>query len=207
MILEKDDPYGLPFHIIKHLPYHSMIEWYMNRNHQNPLYNIDYLHLADRKTLDHIMQDILSHDKSLYKLSPSLNMVRILSMYQPQHMTFPVYIYSQYEDPFIAEDMKESLPSIPFTFVHGEIDQAVKRLPDNFTYIFSNLESIKSAYSVLEQKFCHILIASDYSYNYSDFNNTFKYPIESFQRDNIRVGIINAVDRDQLVSSMMHLIK
>lgn len=191
-----DTSYGLPIDIIKHFSLLSILEWYKNRRYKNPLKQLDFYDQLDDKALDELLQQMLREDTSIYKLSPPLNTCRLFDVYRQQHMAFPVYIYSETEEPYIETDCEKILQGIDFKYVYGDLESAIKRCDQNFTYIFSDIELVKNASEILRGTCSHILLARDYRYNYYDNCKTFKYDLQNLAKSNpyIRIGTTIAMD-------------
>lgn len=199
MILTKQS-FGLPIDIISRLSILSMIEWYVRRRYKNPLRCLDYAGQLDSKELDTLLQSILETDTSIYKLSPTLNIQQMFSVYRRQHMSFPVYVYSEIDEPYIKEDCKTVFQGINFRYLHGDLEECIKKCDQNFTYIFSDIELVKLASKILIGTCSHILLASDYRYNYIDNYRTSKYDLLTMASDHpfIRIGLSNAIDMNKL---------
>lgn len=199
--------YGLPIDMIGSLSPLSMVEWYVNRRYKNPLQNLDFLHKADPIELDSLLQTILQSDHSIYKLSPALNICKMLGVYKQQHMTFPIYVYSEKEEPYILEDCKELFPGIKIQYFHGDLETAIKKCDQNFTYIFSDLELVKKASSCLTGTCSHILLAREYRYNYLGDCVTFKCDLQNLAKSHpfVRIGTTRAMDWNQVALSFTNI--
>lgn len=194
------ESFGLPLNIINKMSILSMIEWYIKRRYKNPLQCLDYANKIDPKELDSLLQTILE-DKSIYRISPSLNIRQLFSVYHHQHMSFPVYVYSEKEEPYIKEDCKSVFSGIPCTYLHGDLESCIKKCDQNFTYIFSDIELVKNAAEILTGTCSHILMASEYRYNYSDNCHTTKYDLNeiAYKHPFIRMGLTKAITLNRLV--------
>ena len=202
-----NETFGLPIDTIKDFSFLSIIEWYTNRRFLNPLRCLDYNHQIDQKILDDLLQTILLNDSSIYKYSPTLNIRRMLSVYRQQHMTFPIYIYSENEEPGIQEDCKSIFNGISFKYLHGDLKEAISSCDQNFTYIFSNVELVKNAADILLGTCSHILLSQEYHYNYKDNGNTLKYDLTDIASNHpfVRIGLTNVIDIRDLATSFANL--
>ena len=198
---------GLPIDILKGFSPISIIEWYINRRFKNPLQCLDFNHSIDPNELDKLMYNILINDDSIYKYSPALNIKRMLSVYRQQHMSFPIYIYSENEEPYIPCDCKEIFQGINVKYLYGDLKSAIKSCDQNFTYIFSDIELVKNVADILIGTYSHILLAGEYRYNYIDDGKAFKYNLKDIALTHpfIRTGITTAIDVHQLVKSFANL--
>lgn len=192
--------YGLPVDIVKNMSILSLTEWYVNRRWKNPLRCLDYAKKIDPQELDKLFQNILN-DESIYLYSPSLNIEKMLSVYNRQHMSFPIYIYSEEEEPYIKKDCENVFPGIEIKYVFGNLEDCIKKCDQNFTYIFSDIELVKKAATILIGTCSHVLLAEDYRYNYLDYRNTFRYNLKDLavQHPYIRMGTTIAMDMNKVV--------
>lgn len=207
MLLTKTS-FGIPLDIIDKMSIFSLEEWYVKRRYINPLRCLDYQNILDPNELDELLQKILSEDDSLYKLSPGLNIQLMMEVYKRQHMSFPIYVYSQKEEPHIAEDCKQVFSGINVTYLYGEVSDAIKKCDQNFTYILSDVELLKQCATILDGVYAHILLAVEYRYNYIDNCKTFKYNLTNIGRahPSIRIGTTVAGNRHNLISNFKNLI-
>lgn len=202
-----DQSFGLPINILKGFSCISIIEWYVYRRFKNPLKCLDFNHIIDQKELDDLMYNILINDDSIYDYSPALNIKKMMIAYRQQHMSFPIYIYSETEEPYIEKDCKEIFQGINVKYLHGDLKSAIEKCDQNFTYIFSDIELVKNAADILIGTCSHILLAGEYYYNYIDDGKTLKYDLKDLMSTHpfIRTGLTSAIDMHQLVKSFTNL--
>lgn len=206
MILTRET-FGLPINILGNMSIFSLVEWYQNRRYINPLKCLDYNHYLDDDQLNAMLRGFLLHDNSLYDLAPPLNIMKMMEVYYSHHMSFPIYVYSKTEEPYIAEDCRKLFKGIHVEYVFGDLTEAIKKCDQNFTYIFSDIELVNEAAKILMGTCSHILLARDYRYNYKDGHKTFKYSLDELcnQYPFIRIGTTLATDIVQLAASFRHL--
>jgi hypothetical protein len=206
MIATKET-FGMPIEIIKDMSIHSLVEWYLNRRYKNPLQSLDYMHKLNSVDMDRLLYQILKNDPSIYKLSPGLNIQKMLSVYKKQHMTFPVYVYSEYEEPYIKEDIKSIFRGIKCRYLFGDLKECILKTDQNFTYIFSDIELTKQACEILHGRYAHVLQAGDYGYNYIDNGKTFKYDLKQLSMNHpfIRTSITVVSDPTELMCSFIKM--
>lgn len=198
-----DINFGLPINILKQLSVHGLIEWYIKRRYRNPLKCLDYNNIVDDKDLDDALQNLLQTDESIYRMSPGLNIQLMLKGYNKHKMIFPVFIYSEREEPYILQDCKKILPGVAIKYVHGDLKSAIEKCDENFTYIFSDVELLKSASEILIGTCSHLLIAEEYRYNYKDNCKTFKYNLSQIEDTHkyLRIETTYAMNLNNLVES------
>ena len=200
------ESFGLPIQIIRDMRNIALIEWYIKRPEVNPLKQLDFSHKIDPAVLDDLMRNILLSDKSIYLSAPVMNVGRMFSVYHRQHMNFPVFVYSEQEEPFIKEDCKNVLQGIPVTYLFGSLKDAISKCSQNFTYIFSDIELAAHAIEILHGTMSHVLVANDYRYNHKfvGTERKMKHNLLELAKAHpvIRTGTMMAVDQTQLAFSV-----
>lgn len=202
--------YGVPTDIVSDLSLGSMIEWYKSRRYINPLKQLDIEHKTDDKVLNDILSDVLSKDESIYSLSPLLNIGRMFSVYTSQHLSFPIYVYSEQYERGIENDCKSIFNGIKYEYVHGDLKECILNNCDqNFTYIFSDIELTKSSADILTGSYSHILQSTDYRYNYKDSYKNMKYDLEGmmFKHPFIRIGTTSSFDMEIVGDAFQNIVE
>lgn len=201
--------FGLPFEIIEPMSIPSLVEWYHNRKRFNPLYSLDINHQASDTTLDTILSKVLSSDPSIYKLAPLLNIKLMMNACLLQKLSFPIYIYSSTYNEFIHQDSKTIFPGMPVRYLYGDIAEALSQCDQNFTYIFSNIETLVNVASLLKGTCSHLLLTRDYRYNYTDSFKTFKTNLLELQKTHqfLRIGTTLASDKPKLILNIIKSIE
>lgn len=201
------ESFGLPIDLISDMTTPSIIEWYVKRRYKNPFRCLDYNHLIDPEQLDEFLRVYMEQDPSVYKLAPGLNVQRMFAVYLSQHMTFPVFVYSEHEEPFIKDDCKTVFPGVPVKYIFGDLKECIKKCDQNFTYIFSDIELLNDAAEILTGTCSHVLLAREYRYNYTDNCKTMKYDLNSIAKSHpfIRMGTTLAMDQAHVAMDLMKL--
>lgn len=197
-----DESYGLPIEIIQSMSVLSTIEWYKNRRYKNPLKQLDWAHEIPDTELDTLLSNILHSDPSIYKLTPMLNMDRMFDVYKQQHMNFPVVIYTPSFEPAVKEDIKTSLSGINTLYVHGDLRTAISKCDQNYTFIFSSIDTMQEACDILMGTYSYVLLATDYRYNYTDNRKTMKYDLNHMMSSHpfLRIATTSVWDQVSLES-------
>ena len=164
MSLVLGDNHGLPTDIIRNMTLSQLFEWYKQRRCINPFFSLDYMNKVIPDDLDRLLNDLLK-DESLYRVTPLLNITTFINIYRKQYMTFPFYVYTEEENPYVRKDIDVIFGSIPHHYVFGDLKEATNKCRNNFTYIFSDVELLNNTAEVLDGTYSHILLAEDYRYN------------------------------------------
>lgn len=174
--------FGLPIQILDGFSIRSLLEWYINRRYINPLQQLDYNHNTDPLQLNQLLYNFMNNDPSIYSMASSLSIMKLFEVYRIQRMTFPVFIYSEEEEIGIEKDINILFNGIDHKYVYGDLKEAIKQTNENFTYIFSNIETAKMASEILIGTCSNILISRDYRYNYKSNLIHFKYDLNEMAR-------------------------
>jgi hypothetical protein len=205
-ILFDNKSYGLPIDIIRNMSIVSLLEWYVTRRYFNPLRSLDYKHIIPPEELDELLLKILNSDNTIYTLSPLLNIRLMLNIYKKHSMNFPVYIYTKEEEPFLTND--NFTEGIPVTYVHGDLQEAINKCDQNYTYIFSDINILKEASEMLSDNFSHLLLAREYRYNYIS-KGVFKHDLVAITKkhNHIRVGLTYSMSPKDVLRSLLYTLK
>jgi hypothetical protein len=156
----------------------SLSEWYLHRKHINPFIDLDVNDLVPKETLDSLLKQMLHEDPSLFELSPRMKFHEMMKMCTPLRLHFQLYVYSEEYFEGIDKDVKDTFSFLSPVYLHGDLDKALRKVDQNFTYIFSDIEMARNAAELLSGKMSHILISNDHRYNYTDNFETLKHQPE-----------------------------
>lgn len=199
--------FGLPIEILQDFSIGALLEWYKFRQFRNPIQQLDWKHTIDQETADKIM-DVILQDETIYQLAPPLNIDRFLDVYRAQFMNFPWFVYSEKEEPAIKVACDQIFQSIQYKYVYGDLRQCIAKCDQNFTYIFSDIDKVKNAAELLHGTYSHLLLVSDYRYNYTDNFTTLKYNLQDLMGKHpfIRLGTTTAMDIDLMENAFDNII-
>jgi len=197
----------LPTHSLRHLSTISLLEWYLQRRYFNPLQSLDFQRKYRENELSDLLLYILQKDSSLYRLSPPLLIQRLLAPYTKQYMTFPLYIYTREEEPYVKTDCELTFPGLPIHYLYGDLKSALLQCQQNFTYMIADIELYKELVYHLDGTCSHLLLASDYRYNYLPKSKSFKYNLNRLMSDHpfVRLETNTVTDPQELVLALQRL--
>lgn len=198
---------GLPLNIIRNMPLSCILEWYLNRRYRNPLKQLDWKNEIPEEQLNELMSRILT-DTTVYTESPTLYMIRMfIDVYRRQSMIFPIYVYSEQPEAGIDIDCQNLFRGIRFKYFHGELTEALRKTSENCTYIFSDVSKVKIAAETLIGSCSHVLLASDYRYNYIGNRKEFKIDLMDVMRTHpfVRIGTTNVFDVTRMSDSFKNV--
>ena len=206
-LLMSENPVNLPLDIIAHMSSESLAEWYRKRRYINPLRSIDFNRLYDPEMLDEFLYDYLNSDSSIYQLAPALNIGEMLNVYVKQKMSIPIYVYTEREEQNIPFDLSKTFPGIKMNYVYGDFDEVIEPCMENFTYILSDAMLVERLFKHAEDLCAHVLLCSEYRYNYTDNCHTPKIDIEGMATTSplIHLGLTHSVELIKLARSIANM--
>lgn len=147
----------------------SLGEWYSHRKYQNPLFEICKIKATSTQLEEFMNQEILI-SPDLIKLSPQLNFADILQKLDigKQNLVKKLVVWYPYDNDVIKSDLYEMLGDVAH-FVTGPLESVLKDIPDDSTYVFSNILRVGSLLDMGKLQYSSILIPKDYAYNFTQY--------------------------------------
>lgn len=155
----------------------EMCEFYLNRRYINPLYNFP---LNSRispedgmRFADDVVRQSFDISNSVYSDDMILNFAVSLSfVLKDPNFIKDCRVYSEDYHKFIEEDLQE-LYGKRVTYVYGDFKEAIKTVPQDSTYVLSDISKVQIISDEDKLKLNTILLADNYAYNY-DINGNYK---------------------------------
>ena len=206
-LINKDLRFGLPFDHLEKFSLPSIIEAYINRAFINPFYLVDPGKRIKKEDLDKMLS-VITEDESLYTLAPPLETNKMISLISIQKLGIPVYYYSETYNNFIEREAKQSFG---INYLYGPIEEIVKKIPNNFSMIFSDITLAQRVFhSTPETTIGSIMIADDYQYNYTEkgeFKVDFNKEILNTNHIFMKVSGIQVIDRYKLIKEIQKIME
>ena len=150
----------------------ELTEWYYMRKNQNPLLDLIEEEASANIKIKDINQYINNQiTEEIVKASNELNMVNVINRLYGLHNELAgiVYVWYPYENAAIDDDIRKTLNSVEhINILHGDIVEALKKVPNDSTFIFSDVSNINALEYAGKLDFSSILIPVDYQYNFVD---------------------------------------
>ena len=150
----------------------DLIEWYYQRTNQNPLLDLledDARGRIKLKDIGNFLNNQITEE--ILKATNELNFVDVLNrlyIMNPE-LAGSVFIWYPYENSYIDNDIKLTLNAIDdLVILHGPIEDALKKVPEDATFVFSDVSNINALEEVGKLDYSSILIPIEYVYNYVD---------------------------------------
>ena len=156
----------------------GLMEWYLNRKHRNPLYDLCYFDVDGSLSEDQIkfvseLDDMLEEalqNPSIYDIDLTTNAVPMLQHILTAEFVPRIIVYHPVENQYIKESIEE-LFGKKAELKTGDLEDVLKDVPDDSLYFFSNAETIPILADIGKLDYSAILVAQDYSYNWVSDND------------------------------------
>jgi len=178
---------------IKNMNIVELNYWYNNRKHQNIFRCFE---LRDKVFDNYFNGSIAEYDEFIEDLPenelktfpdfisyPSyLNFAEILKTAIETKAVSTVYIYNEFYNEVLEQDIKESYPSAKF--VYGNLKEVLnnKDISKDTTYVFSDIEKIKCLEETKRLTNVSVLLAEKFGYNYNR-DNKYKVDVNEIYSD------------------------
>lgn len=173
--------------LLKNYSTEEMVEWYLFRKHRNILKNIPLKNpnFFNETSIDYVLNELMDITPSFYSDFFNLNFVGTLqNAILHKNIIHKFIIYSEYTNEFIVDAINRNYPSV--SFVSGDFTEAVKNVPNNSTFVFSDINKINILAKMNKLKYSSILVVDGYRYNYmEDDKNKIKIDIEGLMKEHI----------------------
>lgn len=146
-------------------------EWYVRRRYQNPFKSLLKEEYRDKITdddLDGIVDAISPKVPELIYDSPELNFVNTIRALHIGNNSIvkKLFIWYPGENEIIRDDIHKTLDNA--IVVTGNIVEATKDVPENSTYVFSDITNVSALQDIGKLYLSSVVIASEYRYNYNE---------------------------------------
>lgn len=154
---------------IKFLYKYGMFEWYCNRHNRNP---IQELGDVDDETAYEVMKTFIQSDSRYTTEARPLVFFEPLKVIIAQQFNMEYFVYNEFSNPFIEEDIGKNFPNVAFKILTGPFEDAVKDVPADATWVLSDVTKISKLQNIGKLNLANIMVADDYRYNYQPENPT-----------------------------------
>ena len=164
---------------------HDTVEWYIYRKYRNVFKSIGLQENVQQNIgnvsdewYDKFLYNCISKAKELYMLDTKLIFYKSLNILLSDSpgMVKRVIIYNEYNEPgiklFIDDMLKFSTHSQKIEYVYGDFTDAIKNIPNDSTYIISDIEKINKIKEANKLYMSSILIVNGLRYNYEPQDKT-----------------------------------
>lgn len=169
----------------------GLMEWYLNRKHRNPLYDLCYFDvdgdLTDNQItfvseLDDMLEEALQNP-SIYDIDLTTNAVPMLQHILTAEFIPRIVVYHPAENQYIKESIEE-LFGKKAELKTGDLEDVLKDVPEDSLYFFSNAETIPILADIGKLDYSAILVAQDYAYNWVS-DDDFVVDFDELEKDHV----------------------
>lgn len=158
---------------MKHVGELGWMEWYVNRKIINPLksfpINPEFAKEYGESGLDDLLnKEMDNEDVMLY--SGKFPFFDILGNLVSVNVAKNIYIYTPEYHKLVAYDIDQSYGQ-RIKYVYGSFDDAIEDIPEDSTYVFSDVRKVQRLAELNRLSYTSILLAEHYEYNYNDDGN------------------------------------
>lgn len=172
----------------------GMIEWYFSRKHQIlfqdiPLLTGGYLNEELAKNL---LEQCMNAAPEFYQIKHVTAFAQALEyLLETKSLVKKIYIWSETHETGLEEWIRETYGKYgsKVQYLYGPFNQAVSTVPNDSTYVFSNIEHINDLKALGKLSMSAILICNGFRYNYllTDVNQA-KLDLEKMKEEHIFKG-------------------
>lgn len=161
---------------IDDLSYDGIYEWYMNRKTINPLLSLPLRKDLADKAYDDIVKwedDFLEAEidnPDIVNIDMICSFAIILQNLLSTNVAKDIVIYTERYNKAIESDIANMFKN-KVHYVHGNMNDVLKNIPDDSTYVFSDITKINTLKDCQKLNYSSVLIATRYGYNYNDDNS------------------------------------
>lgn len=150
-------------------------DWYVARKHQNPLMDLikeDKRGDIKSTELDRILDEQIAEVPELLSTAPLINMGNVLlKLFDSDNLLVKkFFIWYPTNNPSVIKDINTTFePIMKYgEILTGPIDEALKRVPEDSTYAFSDITNINVLDSLGKLAYSSVIIPQEYGYNAED---------------------------------------
>lgn len=158
---------------LKDLDINELLMVYMNRKYRNIYQN--YYNgnpdTVDLEKLDEILESQIQTDNVFYDVELALSIPRAISILISSKLAKRICIYHPTYNEYIEKNINEMYGEGNCEFIYGDFSDIVDSLPDDITYILSDVYKILTLIEKDKIDFRTVLLAGEYKYNYDDNGN------------------------------------
>ena len=166
----------------------ELVKWYYCRKNQNPLFDLisdESMATVKFDNVDDFMNKQLEENEVLIKGSSPLNFASVIQKLMTDSILVQkVYIWYPYDNRNIRNDIQTLFQNKDIEFVYGPIDKCLKNIPNDSTYVFSDITNILVLEELEKLDMASILLPVDFAYNL-DENDQSLIDLDGLQKDHV----------------------
>lgn len=150
-------------------------DWYVSRKHQNPLIDLLKDGIESQypsKYFDEMLNKQIEEVPFLINSATLFNMGKaLLKLFaKDNYLVKKFFIWYPYENESVKKDIMDTFdPIMKYgEILTGDIVEALKKVPDDSTYAFSDITNVNALEYVGKLQYSSIIIPQEYGYNAED---------------------------------------
>lgn len=156
----------------------GLLEWYIYRTHRNifkSVGTIDTVEELPDTGYESILDQAMSISEDIYRIPTYLKFLSTLRVLLFEaSLVKQVIIYSEKNEPMIEKTLKEYFSRVgsKVKYMNGKFEDMVKLIPNDSTYVFSDIEKVNDLIKANKLNYSSILIPNGLRYNYTEDDAT-----------------------------------
>lgn len=155
------------FSPIKGMGDSSLMVHYLNRPYRNPLAEFVIDKELPMENLDKLLNDLVEENEICFDVSLDSIILAYLKNIITNRICHDIRIWHPRNVPLIQKDITDKLQDFA-TFVSGPLETVLLDVPNDTTYIFSDIFHVLELENLNKLDFNAVMVADDYRYNYVD---------------------------------------
>lgn len=171
---EEVEQYGFDYSAIHGLPDEELTDWYVGRKYQNLFKNfLKDSSSMDSNTLNKFLDEQIKAVPELLDMCNPLNMANVIGkLYAKDNLIADkAIIWYPYENDAVRKNIKKLIPGVNpdyYDIAFGPIEETIAKMPEDSTYVFSNITNIGVLDDMGKLNYSSIIIPQEYGYNAED---------------------------------------
>ena len=155
------------------LDINELLVTYINRRYRNVYQNffIGNANEIDLEQFDEILENQIQSNSIFYDIELALSIPRAISIMLATKIAKRICIYHPYYNEYIEKDIKDTYGEGKCEFVYGKLEDVLNDIPEDTTYIFSDIYKIQTLIDMDRIDFSTVLLAGEYKYNFDENGN------------------------------------
>ena len=156
----------------------GLLEWYLYRKHRNVFKSIGVLDNIKEPSDDNyndFLNKAMHISDDLYRIPTNLKFLSTLRLLvSDSSMVKQVIIYSENDEPMIEKTLSQYFSKLGnrIKYLHGKFEDMVKIIPQDSTYVLSDIEKVDTLIKSNKASLSCILIPNGLRYNYTEDDAT-----------------------------------
>ena len=149
----------------------ELYEWYINRRNINFLKDLPLI--ISEETLpesffDETLQGLLTQSDGIYSKDVELSFANVLRLVVAQEkLVKKIIVYNKEDNEYIRNDLMEMYGE-RVQFMHGNFRDVLELIPDDSTYVFSDINKINILADMNRLNCSSVIVAAGFRYNQID---------------------------------------